>query len=94
MSVGVVLDGPADIIEHPPQGVVVGVPQAHIGVGHVAGLDGLREVADRREVAVDDPLTVTRLDLLDPRVAGDVTVPVRTQRNDAGGVGAGHGVDR
>ena len=44
-SCSVDLDGAADVVEHPAQRVVVGMAQAHPGVGHVAGLDRLRRRA-------------------------------------------------
>ena len=77
------LDGSSDVVEHAAQHVVVRVAYAHPGVGHVAGLDRLGGRARRRKVGVDDPLAVAMLDLVDAGVAGDVSVAVRAQSDDA-----------
>src|SRR5205807_6533718 len=84
--IGVDVDRAADVVEHVVQRVVVRVAHSDIRVGEIAGRNWLGRCAGVREVRVDHPLAVSRLGLVDARVAAYCTVAVGTQRHYAGGV--------
>ncbi len=80
--------GATDVVEHRAYDVIVRVTHPHVRVRHVAGLDGLRRRTGWRQVHVEHGTAVAGLDLVETRVAGDVTVLLGAQRHDAGGVPA------